>query len=78
MHKKRIQALEMRLNFYHLDHIANEELHVCEQIRDAFGFHDDLLTMVKKRKLMFDHISRFSGIANTILQYTVERTRPEP
>ena len=42
----------------------------------AIGVHDDLLTMVKKRKLRwYDHISRSSGMAKTILQGTVKGTR---
>ena len=31
-----------------LDHITNEEIR--NQIRDAIGFHIDLLTMVRKQK----------------------------
>ena len=35
--------------------------------------HHDLLTMVKKRKLRwYGHISRSSGMAKTILQWTVK------
>ena len=53
--EKRIQALEMRcyrrpLNISYKDHVtANEE--VRNRIQNAVGVHDDLLTMVKKRKL---------------------------
>ena len=38
--------------------------------------HDDLLTMIKKRKLRrYGHISRSSGMAKTILQRTVKGAR---
>ena len=52
--ERRIQALEMRcyrrlLNISYKDHVTNEE--VRNRIRNAIGVHDDLLTMVKKRKL---------------------------
>ena len=52
--ERRIQALEMRcyrrlLNISYKDHVANEE--VRSRIQNAIGVHDDLLTMVKKRKL---------------------------
>ena len=59
---RRIQALEMRcyrrfLNiFYKKKHVTNEE--VRNRIQNAIGMHDDLLTMVKKRKLRwYGHIS---------------------
>ena len=66
--ERRIQALEMRcymrrLNMSYKDHVANE---VCSRIQNAIGVHDDLLTMVKKRKLRWHgHISRSSGMAKT-------------
>ena len=74
-----IQALEMRcyrrlLNISYKDHVTNEE--VRNRIQNAIGMHDDLLTMVKKRKLKwYGHISRSSGMAKTILQGKVKRTR---
>ena len=38
-----------------------------------FGEYDELLTLVKKRKLRwFGHVSRSSGLAKTILQGTVK------
>ena len=45
--------------------------------RMHFGVHDDLLTMVKKRKKhrWYGHISRSSGMAKTILQATVKGKR---
>ena len=46
------------------------------RIQNATGVHDDLLTMVKKRKLRrYGHISRSSGMAKTILQGTVKGAR---
>ena len=74
-----IQALEMRcyrrlLNISYKDHVTNEE--VRNRIQNAIGVHDDLLTMVKKRKLRwYGHISRSSGMAKTILQGTVKGAR---
>ena len=56
------------------DHVTNEE--VRNRIQNALGVHDDLLTMVKKRKLRwYGHISRSSGMAKTILQGTVNGIR---
>ena len=77
--RRGIQALEMRcyrrlLNIPYKDHVTNEE--VRNKIQNAIGVHDDLLTMVKKRKLRwYDHISRSSGMAKTILQGTVKGAR---
>ena len=75
--ERRIQALEMRcyrrlLNISYKDHVTNEE--VRNRIQSAQS--DDLLTMVKKRKLRwYGHISRSSGMAKTILQGTVKGAR---
>ena len=79
--ERKIQVLEMRcyrrlLNISYKDHVTNEE--VRNKIQNATGVHDDLLTMVKKRKLRwydYDHISRSSGMAKTILQGKVKGTR---
>ena len=77
--ERRIKALEMRcyrrlLNISYKDHVMNEE--VRNRIQKAIGEHDDLLTMVKKRKLRwYGLISRSSGIAKTILQGTVKGAR---
>ena len=74
-----IQALEIRcyrrlLNIFYKDHVTNEE--VRNRIQNAIGVHDDLLTMVKKRKLRwYGHIARSSGMAKTILQGTVKGAR---
>ena len=77
--ERRIQAFEMRcyrslLNISYKVQVTNEE--VRNRIQIATGVHDDLLTMVKKRKLRwYGHISRSSGMAKTILQGTVKGTR---
>ena len=74
--ERRIQALEMRcyrrlLNISYKDHVTNEE--VRNRIQNAIGVHDDLLTMVKKRKLRwYGNISRSSGMAKTNLQGIVK------
>ena len=79
--ERRIQALEMRcywrlLNISYKDHVANEE--VRNIIQNTTGVHDDLLTMVKKRKLRwYGHISRSSGMAKTVLAWKNERRKME-
>ena len=77
--EKRTQAFEMRcyrrlLNISYKDHVTNEE--VRRKIQGAIGEYDELLTLVKKRKLRwFGHVSRSSGLAKTILQGTVKGKR---
>ena len=77
--KKRTQAFEMRcyrrlLNISFKDHVTDEE--VRRKIQAAIGEYDELLTLVKKRKLRwFGHVSRSSGLAKTILQGTVKGKR---
>ena len=52
-------------------HVTNEE--VRRKIQAAIGKYDELLTLVKKRKLRwFGNVSRYSGLAKTILQGTVK------
>ena len=49
---------------------------VRAKIQRAVGPHEDLLTMVKRRKLRwYWHVSRSSGLAKTILQGTVKGGR---
>ena len=51
------------------DHVTNEEVRVM--IQQAIGPHEDLLTIVKRRKLQwYGHVSRSSGLTKTILQGT--------
>ena len=53
------------------DQVINEE--VRAKIQQAIGPHEDLTTIVKRRKLQwYDHVSRSSGLAKTILQGTVK------
>ena len=74
--QRTIQAMEMRccrkiLRISYKDHVTNEE--VRAKIQQAIGPHEDLLTMVKRRKLQwYGHVSRSSGLAKTILQGTVK------
>ena len=78
--QRRIQAMEMRryskiLRISYKDHVTNEEVRakICQQ---AIGPHEDLLTIVKRRKLQwYGHISRSSCLAKTILQGTVKGGR---
>ena len=77
--ERRIQALEVRcyrrlLNISYKDHVTNAEIH--NRIQNATGVHDDLRTMIKKRKLRwYGHISRSSDMAKIILQGTVKGAR---
>ena len=69
--QRRIQSREMRyyrkiLRFSYKDHGTNEE--VRAKIQQAIGPHEDLLTIVNRRKLhWYGHVSRSSGLAKTIL-----------
>ena len=46
------------------------------KIQQAIGPHEDLLTIVKRRKLQwYGHVSRSSGLAKTILQGTMKGGR---
>ena len=62
--------MEMRcyhkvLRISYTDYVTNEE--VCAKIQQAIRPHEDLLTMVKRRKLQwYGHVSRSSGLAKTI------------
>ena len=77
--EKRTQAFEMRcyrrlMNISYKDHVTNEE--VRRKIQAAIGEYDELLTLVKKRKLRcFGHVSRSSGLEKTILKGTVKGKR---
>ena len=68
MHHRKI------LHISYKDHVANEE--VRAKIQQATGPHEDLLTIVKRRKLQwYGHVSRSSGLAKTILRGTVKGGR---
>ena len=69
--QRRIQAMEMRcyrkiLHISYKDHVAYEK--VRAKIQQAIGPHQDLLMIVKRRKLQwYGHVSRSSGLVKTIL-----------
>ena len=77
--QRRIKAMEMRcyrkiLRISYKNHVTNEE--VRAKIQQAIGPHEDVLTVVKRRKLQwYGHVSRSSGLAKTILQGTVKGGR---
>ena len=60
------------LRISYKDHVINEE--VRAKIHQAIGPHEDLLTMVKRRKLQwYGHVSRSLDVAKTILIRNSER-----
>ena len=71
--------MEMRchrkiLHISYKDHVSNEE--VRANIQQAIRLHEDLLTIVKRRKLQwYCQVSRSSDLAKTILQGTVKGGR---
>ena len=77
--KKRTQVFEMKyyrrlLNISYKDHVTNGD--VRRKILAVIGKYDELLTLVKKRKLRwFGHVSRTSGLAKSILQDTLQKKK---
>ena len=77
--QRRIQAMEMKccckaIHISYKDHVTDEEVHA--KFQQAVGPHEDLLTIVKRRKLQwYGHVSRSSGLAKPILQGTVKGGR---
>ena len=71
--------MEMRcyrkiLHISYKDQVTNED--VRAKIQQTIGPHEDLLTIVKRRKLQwYGHVSRSSGLAKTISQGTVKGGR---
>ena len=71
--------MEMRcyrkvLGISYEDHVTNHEVRV--KIQQAIGSYENLLTIVKRRKLQwYGHVSRSSGLAKTILRGTVKGGR---
>ena len=62
------------LHISYKDHVTNEK--VRAKIQQAIGPHEDLLTIVKRRKLQwYGHVCRSSGLAKTILQGVVKGGR---
>ena len=74
--QRRIQVTEMRcyrkiLHISYKDHVTNEE--VRAKIQQVIEPHEDLLTVVRRRKLQwYGHVSLSSGLAKTTLQGTVK------
>ena len=72
--QRRIQAIDMRcyrkiLRISYKDNVTNKEVRAKTQ--KAIGPHEDLLTIVKRRKLQwYGHVFRSSGLAKTVLQGT--------
>ena len=83
--ERRIQTFEMRcyrkiFGISFRDRITNE--YVRNRVSTAIGPHDDLLSIVKTRKLRwYGHVAQATGLANTIMQGTVpggrRRGRPK-
>ena len=77
--QRRIQAMEMRccrkiLHISYKDHVTNKEARA--KIQQAIGPHESFLMIVKRRNLQwYGHVSRSSGLAQTILQGTVKGGR---
>ena len=71
--------MEMRcyckiLRISYKDYVTNEE--VRAKIQQAIGPHEDLLTIVKRRRLQwYGHVYRSSGLAKTTLQGTMKGGR---
>ena len=62
------------LRISYKDHVTNEEVRV--KIQQAIGPREDLLTIVKKRKVQwYGHVSRSSSLAKTIMQGTMKGGR---
>ena len=69
-----MRCYRRELNISYKDHVTFEEVH--RKIQAAIGEYDELITMVKKRKLRwFGHVLRSSGSAKTILQGKVNEKR---
>ena len=68
--------MEMRcyhniLRISYKGHVTNKEIRA--KIQQAIGPHEDLLKIVKRRKLQwYGYVSRSSGLAKTILQGTAK------
>ena len=75
--QRRIQAVEMRcyrkiLPISYKNHVTNKE--VRAKIQQAIGPHEDLLSIVKRRKLQwYGHVSHSSGLAKNHLARHNER-----
>ena len=74
--KRRIQATEMRC-YRKILHISyKDRVTVYAEIQQAIGPHEDLPTVIKRRKPQwYGHVSRSSGLAKTILPGRVKGGR---
>ena len=62
------------LRISYKDHVTN--MKVRAKIQQAIGSHEDLLTIVRRRKLKwYWHVSRSLGLAKSILQDTMKGGR---
>ena len=72
--RRLLRCYQRLLNILYKDHVTNKE--VRRKIQAGIGEYDELLTLVKKRKLgWFGHVSKSSCLAKTILQGTVKGKR---
>ena len=70
----RMRCYRKILRMSYKDYVTNEEVRI--KIQQAIKPYEDLLITVKRRKLQwYDHVSRSSGLAKTILQGTVKGGR---
>ena len=61
---------------YEILHISYKDHVTNEKVQQAIRPHEDLLTIIKRRKLQwYGHVSHPSGLAKTILQGTVKGGR---
>ena len=74
--QRRIQAMEISCyrkipHISYKDHVTNEK--VRAKIQQAIGPHEDLILIVKRRKLQeYGHVFRSSALAKTFLQGTMK------
>ena len=69
-----IRCYRKMLHISYKDHVTTEE--VRAKVQQAIGPPEDLLMIVKRRKLQwYGHVSRSSSLAKTILQGTVKGGR---
>ena len=79
--QRRIHALEIKryrktLRISYKDHVTNKEF--CAKIQQAIGPYEDVMSIVKRRKLRWHgHVSRSLGLAKTILEGTVKGGRKQ-
>ena len=71
--QRRIQAMEMRcyrkiLRISYKDHVTNKE--VRAKIQQAIGLHEDLLTIVKRRKLRYGHVPFIRSGQNHLVMHS--------